>query len=118
VLVAEDNVVNQKLIEIMLRKLGCQVAMAATGKELVDVLSSAPGDWDLIFMDIQMPEMDGFEALKVIRKQQRGDIPVVAMTAHAMPRHRQECLAAGMNDYISKPIRKPELIRILRQFRP
>ena len=116
VLVAEDNAVNQKLIEMMLHKLGCTVGLAANGKELVDIFSKAPENWDIIFMDIQMPEMDGFEALKVLREKGFRKIPVVAVTAHAMREHRQECLAAGMNEYISKPIRRPELLRILRHF--
>lgn len=116
VLVAEDNAVNQKLIEMILHKLGCQVGLAVNGKELVDVFVKDPEAWDIVFMDIQMPEMDGFEALRALREKGFTDIPVVAVTAHAMREHRQECLAAGMNEYISKPIRRSELIRILRQF--
>lgn len=117
VLVAEDNAVNQKLIQMMLRKLGCHVTLAATGRELLESFFRAPDQYDLIFMDIQMPGMDGFEALKAIRGNGFSDIPVVAMTAHAMREHRQECLDAGMDEYISKPIRKPELTRILEKFR-
>ena len=118
ILVAEDNAVNQKLIQVLLRKLGCRVAIAENGREAVDVFTREPEDWDLIFMDIQMPEMDGFEALKSIREQGFSRVPVVAMTAHAMQEHKEECLAAGMNDYISKPIRRPELLRVLREFCP
>ena len=118
VLVAEDNAVNQKLIQMMLRKLGCRVALAGTGTEVVDMFSRDPAAYDLIFMDIQMPEMDGFEALSALREKGFTDIPVVAMTAHAMAEHKAECLSAGMNDYISKPIRKPELVRVLQGFLP
>lgn len=116
VLVAEDNAVNQKLIQMMLHKLGCSVTLAATGTELLEIFTCSPQDYDLIFMDIQMPEMDGFEALKLIRQRGFSNKPVVAMTAHAMPEHREECLSAGMDEYISKPIRRPELIRVLQQF--
>ncbi|MBS3733035.1 MAG: response regulator [Desulfobacterales bacterium] len=116
VLVAEDNAVNQKLIQMMLRKLGCRVALAGTGTEVVDMFSRDPAVYDLIFMDIQMPEMDGFEAFSALREKGFTDIPVVAMTAHAMAEHKEECLSAGMNDYISKPIRRPELIQVLQRF--
>lgn len=116
VLVAEDNAVNQKLIQMMLSKIGCSVTLAANGRELVDTFTRAPDDYDLIFMDIQMPEMDGFEAFQKIREKGFAEMPVVAMTAHAMAEHREECLAAGMDGYISKPVRKQELLKILQQF--
>ena len=116
ILVAEDNVVNQKLIQMMLKKAGCKVVLAENGREAVKRFIAAPEAFDLIFMDIQMPEMDGFEALKIIREKGYARIPIVAMTAHAMKEHREECLAAGMNDYISKPIRKPELHKIISRF--
>lgn len=116
ILVAEDNAVNQKLIDMMLKKLGCEVVLAENGKEAVEKVVANPGYFDLVFMDIQMPEMDGFEAFRGIREKGYTDIPIVAMTAHAMKEHRDECLSAGMNDYISKPIRKPALHEILRRF--
>ncbi|MFW6052321.1 MAG: response regulator [Desulfosalsimonas sp.] len=116
VVVAEDNAVNQKLIQAMLSKLGCSVTIAANGEELIKVLTENPDDYDLVFMDIQMPEMDGFEAFSRLREKGFSDMPVVAMTAHAMAEHREECLAAGMDGYISKPVRKPELVRVLQQF--
>jgi len=116
ILVAEDNAVNQKLIDMMLKKVGCTVTLAENGREAVDIFTDAPDDFDLVFMDIQMPEMDGFEALKILRQEGHTGIPIVAMTAHAMKEHRDECLAAGMNAYLSKPIRKPELHGILGQF--
>ena len=116
ILVAEDNAVNQKLIDMMLKKVGIEVVMAATGKEVVEKFIASPAAFDLIFMDIQMPEMDGFEALRVIRDSGYSDIPIVAMTAHAMKEHREECLNAGMNDYIAKPVRKPALLAVLDKF--
>lgn len=116
ILVAEDNAVNQKLIEMMLKKLGNEVVLAETGKDAADRITAAPDLFDLVFMDIQMPEMDGFEALKVIRERGITNIPVIAMTAHAMKEHRDECLEAGMSDYISKPIRRAALIEVLERF--
>jgi len=116
ILVAEDNAVNRRLIEMMLKKIDCRVVLAENGKEAVERFAASPGDFDMILMDIQMPEMDGFEALKTLREMGYAEIPVVAMTAHAMKEHREECLAAGMDDYLSKPIRKPALHKILRRF--
>ncbi|MFW6428703.1 MAG: response regulator [Desulfosalsimonas sp.] len=118
VIVAEDNAVNQKFIQIMLSKLGCSVTLATNGKELVNFLAENPEAYDLVFMDIQMPEMDGFEAFNRLREKGFSGMPVVAMTAHAMGEHKEECLAAGMDGYISKPVRKPELLRVLQQFLP
>ncbi|NOY68509.1 MAG: response regulator [Deltaproteobacteria bacterium] len=116
ILVAEDNAVNQKLIKMMLAKLGCEVVMTENGREAVDTFSAKPDEFALIFMDIQMPEMDGFAALREIRGQGYADIPVVALTAHAMAEHKEECLRAGMNDYLSKPIRKAALVKVLDRF--
>ncbi|MCF8094611.1 MAG: response regulator [Desulfobacteraceae bacterium] len=116
VLVAEDNAVNQKLIKMMLSKLGCSVTLAANGNELIETFTKAPDDYDLIFMDIQMPEMDGFEAFRRLREKGFSDMPVVAMTAHAMAEHKEECLTAGMDGYISKPVRNPELLSVLQRF--
>jgi two-component system, sensor histidine kinase and response regulator len=116
ILVAEDNAVNRKLIEMMLKKIGCKVILAENGREAVEKFIMSPESYDLILMDIQMPEMDGFEALRILRVKGYTDIPILAMTAHAMKEHREECLAAGMNDYISKPIRKPALYQLLGRF--
>ncbi|NUN96702.1 MAG: response regulator, partial [Candidatus Omnitrophica bacterium] len=104
VLLAEDNVVNQKVGVRMLEKIGCRVDVAANGKEAVEMAERFP--YDLIFMDCQMPEMDGYKASQTIRaKQQTGHrVPIVAMTANAMQGDREKCLAAGMDDYVSKPV--------------
>jgi signal transduction histidine kinase/ActR/RegA family two-component response regulator len=104
VLLAEDNAVNQMIVLRMLKKLGLAADLAATGREAVDAASL--GSYDLILMDCQMPEMDGYEATRLLRGREQGRfrIPVVAVTAHAMSGDREKCLAAGMDDYITKPI--------------
>ena len=110
VLVAEDNIVNQKVAVRMLERLGCRVDVAANGKDAVEMVSRFP--YDLVFMDCLMPEMDGFEATGEIRKLQagRGNLPIIAMTALTIEGDSQRCMAAGMNDYLSKPVR-PEGVR-------
>jgi CheY-like chemotaxis protein len=119
VLVAEDNVVNQKVAVRMLEKLGCRVDTVANGVEAL--AAHASGTYDLIFMDGQMPAMDGYAATAVIRARetQTGQhIPIIAMTANAMQGDREECLAAGMDDYISKPIKSEELSLLLHKWQP
>jgi len=116
ILLAEDNPVNQKLAKIMLTKAGYQVEIANNGKEAVDKLTGSPEDFDLIFMDIQMPEMDGLEASELIREKGLATIPIVAMTAHAMKGDRERCLEAGMNDYITKPIKREIVFEVLERW--
>jgi two-component system sensor histidine kinase/response regulator len=110
VLLAEDNLVNQKLIVRLLEKQGHTVVVAANGREAVEAVERQP--FDLVLMDVQMPEMDGFEATAAIRQWERSagrHLPILAMTAYAMKGDRERCLAAGMDDYISKPIQPREL---------
>jgi two-component system, sensor histidine kinase and response regulator len=109
ILLAEDNAVNQKLAVRLLEKRGCKVTVAENGRAALSALESA--EFDLILMDVQMPEMDGLQATRTIRQQERATgkhIPIVAMTAHAMKGDEERCLAAGMDAYVSKPIRAAE----------
>ena len=116
VLVVEDNVFNQKVATEMLRKLGCRVDMAGNGKEAVDMVQTFP--YDLVLMDCQMPEMDGYEATAEIRRTEGAErrIPIIAMTANAMQGDRERCLEAGMDDYVSKPVRMEYLTEVLSQY--
>jgi two-component system, sensor histidine kinase and response regulator len=116
VLVAEDNVANQKVAVRLLEKLGCRVDVAATGAEAVLLLRLL--SYDLVFMDCQMPEMNGYEATREIRRQKglNRKVPIVAMTANAMSGDREECLAAGMDDYIAKPIELEQIVEMLQRW--
>jgi signal transduction histidine kinase/DNA-binding response OmpR family regulator len=114
ILVAEDNPVNQKLAIALLEKAGHRVSLAVNGAEAVTKWRE--GDVDLILMDVQMPEVDGFEATRQIRAQERttgGHVAIVATTAHAMTGDRESCLHAGMDDYLSKPIHCQKLLAVL-----
>jgi CheY-like chemotaxis protein len=116
VLVVEDNAVNQKVAQRMLEQLGCRVDVAGDGRAALGMVESIP--YDLVLMDVQMPIMDGLEATAELRRREGGSgasVHVVAMTAHALESDRERCLAAGMNDYISKPVRRRDLLRVLRE---
>jgi CheY-like chemotaxis protein len=104
VLLAEDNVVNQKVASHMLAKLGCSVDVAANGAEAVDLWTRLP--YDVILMDCQMPELDGYAAARLIRSRERSGVrvPIIALTASAMQSDREVCLQAGMDDHVSKPV--------------
>jgi CheY-like chemotaxis protein len=117
VLVAEDNVVNQKVAVRLLEKLGCRVDVVANGREAVDAARCTA--YDGIFMDCQMPEMDGYAATTAIRQHEAytgRHTPIIAMTANAMQGDRERCLAAGMDDYISKPIQAEACATVLQQW--
>jgi CheY-like chemotaxis protein len=116
ILLAEDNPTNQKLAKMMLTKAGYQVEVANNGKEAVERYTKSPKDFDLVFMDVQMPKMDGISATKAIREKGFDTIPIVAMTAHAMKGDKEMCLEAGMDDYISKPIKREKVFEILEKW--
>ena len=116
ILIVEDNAVNQRVIEAMLAKRGFEVECAGNGREALSMLAVRP--YALVFMDCQMPEMDGYAATMAIRSRESGSerLPIVAMTAHAMKGDRERCLAAGMDDYLSKPLRPDELDAALERW--
>ncbi|MEE8586617.1 MAG: CHASE domain-containing protein [Acidobacteriota bacterium] len=112
VLVAEDNVVNQRVAVRMLERLGCRVDVAANGREAVEMLEKL--SYDLVFMDCQMPELDGYKATTEIRQRfPSRSIPIIAMTAHAMRGDREKCLEAGMDDYLPKPVKVEALCEMI-----
>src|SRR5262249_20610177 len=129
VLLAEDNIVNAKLATRLLERLGCRVDIANNGMEALKMGQSIPVD--IVFMDCQMPGMDGFEATRAIRAWERSSrvgalivgpattrLPIVALTANAMQGDRERCLEAGMDDYITKPLSRRDLARVLEGTRP
>jgi two-component system, sensor histidine kinase and response regulator len=119
VLVAEDNQVNRQFVTRVLEKRGHAMVAAVNGREAVDAIAqAAPGHFDVVLMDVQMPELDGLSATVLIRQRERTTgthIPIVAMTAHAMTGDRERCLAAGMDDYVSKPLHPHELIDVVER---
>jgi two-component system sensor histidine kinase/response regulator len=117
VLLAEDNLVNQRLAVRLLEKRGHRVVVAGNGREALQALEK--DSFDLVFMDVQMPEMDGLEATAAIREREtRSGLhqPIIALTAHAMKGDREKCLAGGMDGYLTKPIRPQELDDILEDY--
>jgi two-component system sensor histidine kinase/response regulator len=117
VLLAEDNAVNQMLAVRLLEKRGYRVNVVVNGRDALTAFEKE--SFDVILMDIQMPEMDGFEATSAIRlleKSTGGHIPIIAMTAHALVGDQERCLAAGMDGYVSKPIRTHQLFSVIEGF--
>jgi two-component system sensor histidine kinase/response regulator len=118
VLVAEDNIVNQRVAARMLEKLGLRPDLAADGQEAVEMFGLLP--YDLIFMDCQMPGMDGYAAAREIRRREGASqhVPILAMTAEVLAGCRDQCLAAGMDDHIAKPVKMETLFEALRKWVP
>ena len=114
ILLVEDNMINQQLALIILSRMGYSPGIAVNGKEVLDRLLDEY--FDLILMDIQMPEMDGLEATRIIRTSHSAQPLIIAMTANAARKDREECLAAGMNDYLSKPVNLDELVNMLEKW--
>ena len=116
ILLAEDNLVNRTLAVRLLEKHGYMVEVATDGREALRKCQA--GGFDLILMDVQMPEINGLEATAAIREMEKNTgrhVPIVAMTAHALSGDRERCLAAGMDGYISKPFRVPELLEEMEE---
>jgi two-component system sensor histidine kinase/response regulator len=114
ILVAEDNAVNRRLVEALLGKRGHTIVSATNGREAV--AAAARESFDIVLMDVQMPEMDGYEAVAAIRKMEAvagTHVPIIALTAHAMKGDREACLAAGMDEYLSKPINADALFALI-----
>jgi CheY-like chemotaxis protein/anti-sigma regulatory factor (Ser/Thr protein kinase) len=121
VLVAEDNPANRMVVELQLHRLGYPMHLVENGRQAFDVYAANPTQYGVILMDVQMPEMDGFTATQAIRRAELTTgchVPIIAITANAMERDRERCLAAGMDDYISKPITQHELRRTVEQWWP
>jgi CheY-like chemotaxis protein len=113
-LLAEDNLVNQKVVMAILKKKGYRIDVANDGREALEKLNAEK--YDLVLMDVQMPQLDGLETTRLIRRDGRWDrLPVIAMTAHAMNGDRERCLQSGMNAYISKPVQPAHLIATVKR---
>jgi two-component system sensor histidine kinase/response regulator len=117
VLVAEDNAINRQIVEHLLQRLGVTVEFAVNGREAVDAVVADRRRFDAVIMDVQMPTMDGLEATRLIRRHVGiEELPIIAMTAHAMEQERQLCLDAGMNDHLTKPVDPKSLTRTLARW--
>ncbi len=116
ILLAEDNPVNQKLAVMILTKAGYTVEVAGNGRVAVECIAAAPNQFDLILMDVQMPEMDGLTATRELRARGFNTLPIIAMTANAMKGDREICLKAGMNDYITKPVKREIVYEIIEKW--
>lgn len=121
ILVVEDNATNREVAGAMLRTFGCDVTLAVNGREGVDAVIESEETYDLIFMDCQMPVLDGYQATAAIRDMERAGtlkkkIPIVALTAHALEEDRDRCIAAGMDDYLSKPFLLNQLLGVLERW--
>jgi CheY-like chemotaxis protein len=118
VLVVEDNVVNQRVATRMLERIGLRADVAANGREALDLLELVP--YDLVFMDCQMPEMNGYQAAAQFRRRERSGrrVTIIAMTAEAIGDCRERCMDAGMDDFIAKPVKLEDLADTLKKWMP
>ena len=111
VLIAEDNPMNQQLVRHLMKSWSIDHVIGENGIEAIRALQQS--DYSIVLMDIQMPEMDGYTATRVIRNEMKLDVPIIAMTAHAMVGEKEKCIQLGMNDYVSKPIKETVLYNII-----
>ena len=117
ILVAEDNAINRELVTRLLQKHGHTVIAVTTGREAVDLLDKDAANCDIVLMDVEMPDMDGFQATAIIREKEKASgkhVPIIALTADAMKGDRERCLEAGMDGYVSKPIRHQDLLETIQ----
>jgi len=114
VLITEDEEVNFFYLKTLLKKTEARIIRAKNGKEAVDIIAEHQGEIDLVLMDINMPVMNGYEALRII-KSRHPDIPIIAQTAYTLNNDRHKCLQAGFNDYIAKPINRVALFRMVNE---
>ncbi|MFQ6275823.1 response regulator, partial [Coxiella burnetii] len=115
VLVVEDNLINQRISKIMLEQVGCQVDIAGCGKDAIEKMKK---HYDMVFMDIGLPDMDGFETTQCIRHNETPGqrVPIVAMTAHVFAQDRKRCFDVGMDEVMAKPIMQDDLIKVLKRW--
>jgi CheY-like chemotaxis protein/HPt (histidine-containing phosphotransfer) domain-containing protein len=116
ILVAEDDRVNQTLIKAIFKKIGCEYVVVDTGKKVLEKLQQA--SYDVILMDIEMPDMDGYEATVKIRKELLSQIPIISTTAHINESHLKKCFDVGMNGYVLKPVKLKELVAEIKEALP
>ena len=114
VLITEDEEVNFFYLKTIFRKTDAKILRAKNGQEAVDIINENRGDIDLILMDLNMPVMDGYEAMRII-KSKHPDLPIIAQTAYTLTEDRNKCMQAGFNDYISKPINRVALFRLVNE---
>ncbi|MDD3704152.1 MAG: response regulator, partial [Victivallaceae bacterium] len=118
ILLAEDNTVNQKVVLAILRKIGINADVASNGEEVLQMLATQ--HYEMVLMDIQMPDMDGLEATRKIRDPEtpvlNHEVPIIAMTAHALNGYRENCINAGMNDYVTKPVTPQQLREVMKKW--
>lgn len=117
VLVVDDNAINRRVLAGMVRAQGCEVETAGNGQDALDQIKSAD-DFQLIFMDCEMPGMDGFEATRQIRAKYGKDLPIVAASAYSSDKDQERCRECGMNDFMSKPLKRPAVRGVLEKWIP
>lgn len=121
ILLVEDNLMNQKVVMFNLKKLNCEILAAVTGSQAIDLFKN--NTFDLVLMDIMLPEMDGYEITGVIRKIEKennvlNSVPIIALTANTYDNDKEKCFNAGMNDYLSKPFNARQLIEMIEKYMP